>query len=52
MKIEINKKATFETLELEVLTIRDELYRLWEMYADSAKQMKELKERLEIKGVL
>ena len=52
MKIEINKEATLETLELEVLTISDEIYRMREMYAEMAKQLKELKERLEIKGVL
>ncbi len=52
MKIEGNKKTTIETLEQDVLAIRDEIYRLWEMYADTAKQLKDLRERLEMKGVL
>ena len=52
MKIEVNKKTTIETLEQDVHAIRDEIYRLWEMYADTAKQLKDLNERLEMKGVL
>jgi hypothetical protein len=52
MKIEINKRTTIESLEVDVLTAREEIYSLREMYADMAKQLKELKEKLETKGVL
>ncbi|HEX2924800.1 MAG TPA: hypothetical protein VHP38_00830 [Ruminiclostridium sp.] len=52
MKIEINKRTTMEGLELDVLTAKDEIYRLWEMYADMAKQLKDLREKLELKGML
>lgn len=52
MKIEINKKTTIESLELDVLTLKEELYRMWEVHASLAKQVKELTEKLSTKGVL
>ncbi|HEX3030521.1 MAG TPA: hypothetical protein VHT34_14750 [Clostridia bacterium] len=52
MKIEINKKTTTESLELDVLTLKEELYRMWEVYASLEKRVKELTEKLVTKGVL
>ncbi|MFZ5987095.1 MAG: hypothetical protein ACOYWZ_08215 [Bacillota bacterium] len=52
MRIEINKETTLESLELELLIVREELSKLQEENIVLAKQLKELMDSLIEKGIL
>lgn len=52
MRIEINKETTLESLELELLIVREELSKLQEENIVLAKQLKELMDSFIEKGIL
>jgi cell division protein FtsB len=50
MKIGINKKTTLESLQQDVLVLKEELSKLWERDTDLSRELKELEDKLHTKG--
>lgn len=50
MKIGINKKTTLESLQQDVFSLKEELSKLWERNTELSGELKELKDKLHIKG--